>query len=206
MPVVSGWREFHIKIMFDREYSDSEIKKILGTLVMLVDTREKKGKNDHILNFWTAKGVEWRKQKLDYGDYSCLLPANEELGIPEDISFASEIMVERKQNLTEISGNVSDSTHRIYRELKSAPPHKVLLIENNTYNDLVNGNYNTKLAPKAFWAALLSMWHRYGIPVFFMPDTRYTGQFIYGYLYYYVRDKLKHNASSTTNGGNNGNS
>lgn len=177
--------------MFDDIMTDSQRKKILASLVILVDTREKKGKNDHILNYFDSKGIPWRRQKLDYGDYSFAIPANEDLGITEEISFANEIMVERKMNLAEISGNISDKTKRIFKELANSPETKVLLIENSSYEDLVNGYYNTKFAPKAFWASLLGMWHKFNIPVFFMPNKRYSGQFIYGYFYYYLRNQIK---------------
>lgn len=177
--------------MFEEITTESKRNKVLDSMTIIVDTREKKGKNDHILDFFNNKEIPWVKRKMDYGDYGFYVPANEELGIPEDISFADKIMVERKANLEEISGNVTDKTKRIYRELASAPPRKVLLIENASYADLVKGNYNTQFAPKSFWAALLSMWQRYDIPVFFMPDKKYSGQFIYGYFRYYLHNVLK---------------
>ena len=62
-------------------YTQTELDKLLNSMVVLVDTREHDGKNDHILNYFDSKGIAWKKQKLDYGDYSCMLPANEELGI-----------------------------------------------------------------------------------------------------------------------------
>lgn len=177
--------------MFEEIKTETQRKKLLASLVIQVDTREKTGKNDHILNFFDKKEIPWVKKKLDYGDYGFYVPKNEELGIPEDISFADKIMIERKANLEEISKNLCQDNGRIYREMASAPPRKVLLIENASYKDLVEGNYNTQFAPKAFWAALLSMWQRYDIPVFFMPDKRYSGQFIYGYFYYYLHNVLK---------------
>ena len=110
----------------------------------------------------------------------------------EDISFETEIIVERKANLEEISGNFSENkAQRIRAEFERAPSSKVLLIENASFSKLVNGKYDTKLNPKAFWALLLTFWHQYNIPVFFMPDNTYSGQFIYSYFYYYLRGMLK---------------
>lgn len=178
--------------MFEEIKTETQKKKLLASMTILVDTREKVGKNDHILNYFDKKGIAWKREKLDYGDYAPYLPADEEFGITEGINFSDEIMVERKQNLIELSDNFCrDSGKRLYTELSKAPPNKVLLIENSSYIDLVTGNYKTELAPKAFWALMLTMWHRYNIPVFFMPDTRYSGQFIYGYFYYYLRSKIK---------------
>lgn len=175
----------------DRVFTETERNKLLKTMTILVDTREKKGKNDHILNFFDAREIPWRRQKLDAGDYSMVLPMNEDFGIKEEICFADQVMIERKQNLNEISSNFTEKSKRIYRELERSPRCKVLLIENNTYCDLVNGNYDTKLEPKSFWALMLTIWHRYNIPVMFMPDKKYSGQFIYGYFYYYLRNLIK---------------
>lgn len=101
-------------------------------------------------------------------------------------------MVERKANLEELSGNLTaNSGKRIRKEFARAPKNKILLIEEATYPMLVEGKYDTEFNPKAYWAMLLSMWHEYGIPVMFMPNKKYSGQFIYGYLYYYIRNLLK---------------
>lgn len=181
--------------MFEEIKTETQIKKVLSTMTILVDTREKVGKNDHILNFFDKKEIPWRREKLDYGDYAPLIPTNEKFGITEDINLSNEIIVERKKNLTELSGNfTTGGGKRLYTELSKAPSRKVLLIENSSYADLVTGNYGTQLEPKSFWALTLTAWHKYNIPIFFMPNPRYSGQFIYGYFYYYLRDKLKENA------------
>lgn len=179
-------------------YTDAQQKKILQSMGIICDTREKKGKNDHILNYFNKKEIPWKREKLPYGDYTLYIPQNEELGINEEINFADKIMVERKANLEEISGNITDKDKRIYREFTNAPPTKVLLIENASYDDLVNGNYNTQFAAKAFWAALFSIWHQFDIPVIYMPNKKYSGQFIYGFLHYYLKHYIKGEVSFTS--------
>ena len=175
-------------------------------MTILVDTREHKGKNDHILNYFDAKGISWERRKIDYGDYSFYLPKNEELGIDKDYDFSNQIMVERKANLEELSGNHTKERIRLENEFRGAPPNKILLIENATYHDMVNGNYNTEYSPKAFWASMFTMWHRYNIPTIFLEDKKYTGQYIYGYFRYYLYEVLKEADSqqsfSLTNGVN----
>ena len=128
--------------------------------------------------------------KLDYGDYSFKLPENTELGILRDLFFTDEIIVERKNSLEELSGNYSTERNRIKAEFAGAPSKKVLLIENGTYSKMVEGKYNTNYNPKSYWATMLSMWHKYDMPVMFMEDSKYTGQFIYGYFYYYLKGIL----------------
>jgi len=160
-------------------------------MTVLVDTREHEGKNNHILNYFAEKNIPWMKHKMDYGDYSCMIPANKDLSIPRDLYFDKQIMIERKANLEEYSKNCTAERVRINTEFSLAPKRKVLLIENASYEKLVEGKYNTDYNPKSYWATVFSMWHRHDIPCFFMNDVKYSGQFIFGYLYYFLRECIK---------------
>lgn len=185
--------------MIDIINNNEKIKKqILNSIGIICDTREKQGKNDHILNYFNNNDIPWKREALLSGDYTLYIPKNESLGIIEDINFANQIMIERKRNLEEISGNIVEIRkkgekpgQRIRDEFARAPANKVLLIEDASYMSLVKGNYNTNFAPKAFTAKLFSMWHEYNIPIFFMPDKEYSGHFIYMYFYYYLRNLIK---------------
>lgn len=172
-------------------YTKSEQDKLIKSITVLVDTREHDGKNEHILSYFDSKGIPWKKSKLDYGDYSFLVPANEELKIPKDLYFDKQIMVERKANLEEFSGNITEARDRIKKELALAPPNKVLVIENGSYADMIMGNYKTKYDSKSYWATVHSFWHEFDIPIIFMPDPKYTGIFIWGYFKYYFYNVLK---------------
>lgn len=167
--------------------------KILNSMTVLVDTREHDGKNQHILDYFDAKGISWKKQKLGFGDYSFMVPADDSLGINRDLYFDKDIIVERKANLEEFSINMTakDERSRIKKELSLSPKHKVIVIENGSYVDMVNGNYDTKYDSKAYWASVHSLWHEFDVPFIFMPDSRYTGMFIRGYFYYYLRRLIK---------------
>ena len=160
-------------------------------MTIICDTREHDGKNDHILNFFDANSIAWKKQKLDYGDYSFMLPMDTNLGIVRDMYFDKDIMIERKANLDEFAGNISKEKDRIKKELSQAPKHKVLLIENGSYADMINGKYRSEYSAKSYYGTIHSLWHEYDIPVFFMPDPRYSGMFIHCYLKYYLRGILK---------------
>lgn len=163
----------------------------MDSIVILVDTREHDGKNDHILDYFNDKGIAWKKIKLDYGDYSFMVPANEELGIMRDTYFDHEIMIERKANLDEFAGNCVDDRSRLKKEFAMAPANKVLLIENGSYSDMVNGRYRSEYAAKSYYGTIHSFWHEFNLPVMFMPDPRYSGMFIRGYFQYYLRGVIK---------------
>ncbi len=170
-------------------FTDKEIDELIGSMVILVDTREKE--NGHITDHFTKKGIAFKKKALSQGDYSFMLPANEALSIPRDLYFDREIMIERKGSLEELSGNLAQQRDRFEKELALAPANKVLLIENASYADMAAGNYRTQYNKKSFWASLHSFWHRYGLPFVFIENKKCSGLFIYGTFCYYLKSHLK---------------
>lgn len=170
-------------------YTDTQKKKLLKSMTVLIDTREKE--NKHITDYFDAKGILYKSKALEQGDYSFLLPKNEELSIPRDIYFSKKIMIERKGSLEEISGNWSTDRARFEKEMALAPERKVLIIENASYANLVDGKYRTDYSVASFLGTLHSFWHRYNIPAFFVPDRRYSGLFIYKFFEAYLREQIK---------------
>lgn len=154
-----------------------------------MDTREKV--NDHIISYFDSKKIPWKSMKLNFGDYSFMIPADESLGIPRDLYFDKEIMVERKNSLEEISGCFTESRDRLKKEFSGSPDNKIMIIENGSYERMVMGKYNTNYNPKSFWASYHSFWHEFNLPIIFMPDKLYTGLFIAGYFKYYLRNIIK---------------
>lgn len=157
-------------------------------MIILVDTREKQA---HITDSFDENNVIYKKKALEYGDYSFALPKNEALSIPRDMYFDKRVCIERKASLEEISGNLTKERDRFEKELSLAPKTKVLLIENANYSDVVNGNYKTQYNKKSFLASLHSFWFKYNIPIFFMPDNKYSGLFIKKYFEYYLKNYLR---------------
>lgn len=171
------------------KYTDKEMEELIQSMVILVDTRERKA--DHILEYFDKKNISYKKKALDYGDYSFMIPANEKLSIPRDLVFTNKVVVERKANLEEISNNLTKERDRFEKELCLAPKTKVLLLENANYSDIATGNYNTQYNKKSFWASIHSFWFKYNIPIFFMPDNKWSGLFIRGYFEYYLKNYLR---------------
>ena len=168
-------------------YTDKEKDELVKSLCVLVDTREKK---EHTTEFFDKKKIPWKSKKLDRGDYSFMIPRNEELNIDRDLYFDKQVIVERKNSLEEISGNFTNGRDRFEKELALAPPQKVLLIEDASFEDIVKGNYNTKYNKNSFLASLFTFWFRYNIPVFFLGDKRMSGLFIWLYFKYYLNTLL----------------
>lgn len=171
------------------KYTDKELDELVNSMVILIDTRERKV--DHIIESFEKNNIAYKKKALDYGDYSFLIPANEKLSIPRDLSFATNVVVERKASLEEISGNLTKERDRFEKELCLAPKTKVLLIENANYSDVATGNYQTQYNKKSFLASLHSFWFKYNIPIMFMPDNKYSALFIKKYFEYYLKNYLR---------------
>lgn len=175
---------------FAYRYTKSEIKKLLKSLTVLVDTREQK--NIHIRGYLDKNCIEHKSKKLDFGDYSFYLPENKELGIMRPIYFNDQISIERKASLTELSGNFTHNRTQFENELiRSTGSKLILLVENERgYQDIIDHNYKTQYNPKSFLATLHSFKHRYDLDtVFIKPEL--AGNYIYYSFYYYLRNYLK---------------
>ena len=131
-------------------YTDTEIKSILKTVIVLTDTREQK--NDHILTGLDNLKIAHKPMALSCGDYSAMLPANPDMGIPRDIFFDNDIIIERKANLSELAGNFGKHRERFKDEMiRSGTAKKYLLIEQGGgYAAILNGQYHTQLSAKSF--------------------------------------------------------
>lgn len=170
------------------KFKDKELKELLSTMVVVVDTREQA--NDHILNYFEKKKIPYKLQKLDVGDYACMIPANEEYGIVRDIYLHDSIVIERKGSLEELSSNLTRERNRIEEEFTKAKGKVMLMIENATYEDIVNHNYNTKYDPLSYVASLKTFEARYNLNTNFIKKS-YSGNFIYFTLNYHAREYLK---------------
>lgn len=169
-------------------YTDKEKKEILNNMTILVDTREQE--NKHILEFFNKKKVKYKEKKLDFGDYSFMLPAMPELGITKPLMFDNEIVVERKGSLTELSGNLTDGRERFEKELIRKQDAKFyLMIEGGSWEDIHSGNYNTQYNPNSFLATLNAYIARYGININFVTKF-YAGIYIFALFNYHLREVI----------------
>lgn len=179
-----------MKIKFERQYTDKEIDQIIKTMVILIDKREKQ--ISHIKLWLKSKKVNYIDYTLDFADYSFMIPQNLKLDITEDIYFNDDIAIERKANAEEISNNLTVGRDRFKREFERGNGKIRLLIEDSSYKDITQGNYNTKLEPNSFIASLHSFQEAYDSP-FFFTDKEHSAAYIYNTFKYYLRNKLQNN-------------
>ena len=170
--------------------TDKRLSDILQGITVIVDTRE--NENSHLIKYFDSKGITWVSQKLDYGDYTFGIPAIPELnnGI---MTFQNRIVVERKNSIEELSGNIAQSRERFERELELARNDKaklILLVENGTYEKILEHKYRTDLNEKSYLASLFSFKARYGIEIEFISE-KLSGWYIHQTFRYHLREFLK---------------
>lgn len=172
-------------------YTDTELKTLLKSLTIIVDTRE--NQNKHILDYFDKKKIPYITKKLDTADYGCMIPVNPELGIYRDMYFTDTVVVERKAHLTELSNNLSNDRERFVNELIRKGNTKLfVMIENtpNGYGDILSHNYRSQYNEKSFIGTLKSMESQYNININFLPDNTLSGFFIFSTFHYHIRNYL----------------
>ena len=76
-----------------------------------MDTREQE--NRHILSYFSKNKIPYKVQKVDYGDYTCMIPNGTFKGQQRDVYFDREIAIERKFCIDELAANLKDKKTNI---------------------------------------------------------------------------------------------
>jgi ERCC4-type nuclease len=179
------------------KFSDKEINDILKKLVIIVDTREQR--NEHIIEFLKLKKHSYISQKLDFGDYSCMIPEGSFKGQQRDIYFDKLRAIERKSSIDELAGNFKEDGARIKKELGHMNKYGIkyeIYVEDEHYFANIRDpeGYRSQYDPKALYGRIKSLEAQYNTKIVPISKT-FIGSEIYNTLYYFVRDYLK-------NGGN----
>ncbi|WP_142951022.1 ERCC4 domain-containing protein, partial [Bacillus toyonensis] len=119
-------------------YSEPELKTILSTMEIIVDTRERK--NQHVLDYFHKKKVPFQIQGMKTCDYSAMIPKNVEMGLTRDMYLTAG--VERKSGVDELVESIKDRT-RFENELIRASNYPFVLIVEDLegYQKILNGMY-----------------------------------------------------------------
>lgn len=177
------------------KFTEKEIKEILNNMVIIIDTREQK--NDHIVEYFKKHKIKYKKQKLDYGDYSCCIEMNENLiGILDrNVYFDKSIVIERKANIDELANNMkSNDRNRIKSEFAHLKMYNIknyIFIEDYLYDKHIrNGNYRSQYSSKALYASLKALEIQYDTMI--RPiDKNYTGSEIFNILRQYIKNQFE---------------
>lgn len=166
-----------------------DIKEVLDSFTIIVDTREQN----------TAKSKEryesfsapWKRMTLAYGDYSydCSLPLYEN----KDKALTPKCVIERKMSLDELAMCLGRDRKRFEREMQRAADHGArifLLIENGSWEGIINHRYRSRLHPSAFFASLTAWMIRYNMNVVFCREGT-SGKLIREILYRDLKERLE---------------
>ena len=179
----------------------AEITACLDSMTVLVDTREQP--SARALKRYKRFGCPFRRQKLEYGDYtfSFVMPDGSEL-FTESSEVRPEVVVERKANLEELSGNLTEKQqlkhkamnvrNRFEAELRLARENGAsvyLLIEDATLSDVLNHQYDTRLNEVAFFHTLTAFMARYDLKLIFCQHDE-TGSIIKEILFRELKERL----------------
>lgn len=154
------------------KFKNATLEKLLKNMVVIVDSRE--DKNKPIIQYLEKKKIPYVIRKLDFGDYSCMLKANNDLGLTFDVSLENKVVVECKQSLEEISGNLTQGRERFETEFMKAKTKNCdvhLVIEKGSWKDIQEHNYNTRYNEKSFYNSLLSFQRKYDLKIHFVDTS-----------------------------------
>lgn len=175
--------------MLTCRYSDSELKKLMSKLTILVDSREQR--NEHILSYLDEKSVSHELVKLDVGDYSAKIPASPEFGLHRDLYLPAAI--ERKNSLDELAQTFKEEARWEHELVRSRKLNHFLVVVEDDYANLVKGAYRSQYNAKALQGRIKSYEAQFGYCTLFVPKE-HIGHFILTELYYRVRHAFKHSA------------
>lgn len=169
------------------KYTNFEIRRMLNSMVILIDTREQ----DTPAFRKRIEGFDCPSErfKLDYGDYSAAY-INED---GKKIYMNQVVAIERKMSLDELCNCFTKGRQRFEREFLRAKTDNAkvhLLVENGNYEKMFNGTYRSLLTPDALIASYLAWAERYNLQLHFCHRET-TPKLIYKILYYTLKNHLE---------------
>ena len=163
-------------------YTEKQLKELVSHMVILHTGNEQK--NQHILDYFDKKKIKHKEKALKTGDYSFMIEACPGLGFIRDTYFTDELCIERKNSVSELAINIKEKNERFLKELNRMINIKncYLLIENDSIDDIIEHNYESKYNELAFLRQFLGMQKRSDLYIHFV-DKEHMGFMIYEICY-----------------------
>ena len=167
-------------------------RRALESMEILIDTREQN--TEEARRRFERFRCPFSRATLNYGDYTF------NFNLPDGQPFLDvrntvkpPVVIERKASLGELAKCLGKRRKRFLRELqraKDAGAKVYLLVENATWENLINGKYRSQLKPDIFLANLLAIIARFDVcPVFCKAET--TAVMIENILYRELKERLE---------------
>ena len=159
---------------------------------VIADTREQA--TDKSRRRYASMGVPVERATLDFGDYTwnAVLPDGRPIYDTEN-RIQPRITIERKESLDELAQCFTRSRDRFRREFQRAADHQArifLIVENASFEKLVNGRYRSRFNPNAFLASVTAYTVRYNMNLLFCKEDT-SGRLIKEILYRDLKERLE---------------
>jgi len=163
-----------------------EIENTLKTMCIIVDSREQSTKRSE--RRYADFGVPWKRDKLDFGDYSATFT------MPDGSVYElrNSVVIERKMSLDELCGCYTHDRPRFEREFeraKGSAARTYLLVEGASWEMAYNGKYRSKMKPQALVASMMAWMARYDCQIL-MCKAETSGKLIRDILYREAKERL----------------
>lgn len=169
-----------------------EQQEALKTFRIIIDTREQD--TPKARERYQAFGVPVRRATLDYGDYAGEVTFSDGSGIFDDSArLKAKCVIERKMSLDELAGCLGRERKRFQREFERAMTEGAtvyLLVENGSYEAIIQKRYRSRMNPHAFLASLIAWQARYDLKVVFCKSET-SGQLIKEILYRDIKERVE---------------
>jgi ERCC4-type nuclease len=167
-------------------------KDVLDSLQIIIDTREQD--TPRARRRYATFGVPYQRATLDFGDYTYNFSLDGEKPFyASDSRVIPHLAIERKMNLDELAGCFTHDRKRFEREMervKDAGARMVLLVENATWENLINGRYRSKFTPQAFLASIVAWTIRYDLALIFCKEET-SGRLIKEFCYRDLKERIE---------------
>ncbi|MBR0090583.1 MAG: hypothetical protein IJP92_02675 [Lachnospiraceae bacterium] len=164
---------------------------MLESMVILADTREQQTAKTK--RRYESMGVPVKRVTLSYGDYSynATLPGGSRM-YDEEKTIKPQFYVERKMDLDEWAGCFTRGRERFRREFERARENGangIVIVENATWENLINGRYRSRFNSKAFLASATAWMLRYDLHLLFCKEET-SGQLIKELCYRDLKERI----------------
>lgn len=168
-----------------------EITAALDTFRIIVDNREQE--TPKAIERYNSFGVPYERATLSYGDYCGMVMVNAAYTCEIGKTIKAPCVIERKMSLDELAMCFTRGRDRFRREMERAVSNNAtvyLLIENGSFEAIINHRYRSRLHPASFLASLTAWTVRYNLrPIFCKAET--SGAIIKEILYRDIKERLE---------------
>lgn len=169
-----------------------EEKDVLKTFEVLIDRREQD--TPKALKRYAAFRVPFQRATLAYGDYTytATLPDGTIINDRTKKVFP-RCVVERKMDLDELAQCFTRERERFLKEFMRAKANKAkvfLLVENGTFEGVLNHRYKSRYNPAAFLGSITAWLVRFDVSLIFCKEES-SGRLIKELLYRDFKERLE---------------